>query len=260
LRGGSRTSGCGDVLLIRNNQLVWQKKIPRPIQACVSNNGIVGICDIGFGPDLQSNIVVLRLDGSMAVNRMIGANLLSCASTPSGDVIFFNSAGSPTSEDSVKLFAFSLPTGNPIFVVDFVIQELHSAFSSTDQFSVIADGITYQYSRSGELMNKFQTEIALFDRNMSARYFATAHHVLEGCMKGELQADQHGQLKAAYEKLSRSDAMPDVKAKAHRDLGELCLADGDKVRALAEFREALKLNPKIGLKRKLAEIEQNMPR
>jgi hypothetical protein len=34
------------------------------------------------------------------------------------------------------------------------------------------------------------------------------------------------------------------------------LAQGDKAQALAEFREALRLNSGIGLKRKVAELEK----
>ena len=64
--GGSRLSGEGDVLLLKDRRLVWQKKIPRPLRACVSNTGIAAVCDIGFGPDLRSNILVFRQDGSAA--------------------------------------------------------------------------------------------------------------------------------------------------------------------------------------------------
>src|SRR5438270_3767090 len=56
LCGGSRLSGEGEVLLLKEKWLVWQKKIPRPFYACVSNTGIAAICDIGFGQDLRSNI------------------------------------------------------------------------------------------------------------------------------------------------------------------------------------------------------------
>jgi hypothetical protein len=256
LHGGSRLSGEGDVLLLKDKRLVWQKKIPRPLQACVSNTGVAAVCDIGFGPNLQSNILVFRQDGSAAVNQVIEANLMSCAVTPGGDFVFFNSAGSPKSEDSVKLFAYALPSGEHAFTVDFLIQELSRAVTEGDKLTVTAEGISYQYSRSGVLLNKFETDIALFGRTMTSGYFASANRILTGCLKAVMTGEQRRQLKAAYDRLIASDAPTDIQAKARRDLGEERLAQGDKMQALVEFREALKLNPKIGLKRKIAELEK----
>lgn len=256
LRGGSRLSGEGDVLLLKEKRLVWQKKIPRPSYACVSNTGTAAICDIGFGPDLRSNILVFRQDGTTAVNQVIEANLMSCAITPGGDSVFFNSAGSPTLEDSVKLFAYALPSGEHAFTVDFLIQEITSALSDGDGVRLTAEGIAYRYSWSGALLNKFETDTALFDRNMASGYFASAHRILNDCLKDVSINEQRDQLRAAYARLIESDAPSEIKAKAHRDLGEQSLAQGDKAQALAEFREALRLNSGIGLKRKVAELEK----
>jgi tetratricopeptide (TPR) repeat protein len=236
---------------------VWQKKVPRPIAAVVSNIGAAAICDIGFGPDLRSSLLVFRQDGSTAVNQVIEANLMSCAITPDGDFALFNSLASPNHEHSVKLFAYSLPSGERAFTVDFLIQVLAGAVVDGDKVTVIAEGITYQYLRSGALLNKFETNIALFDRMMAAGYFASAHRTLNDSTKEELQSEQRRRLRAAYERLIASDITLDIKAKARRDIGELCLADRDHMQALREFREALKLNPKIGLKRKLANIEKS---
>ena len=260
LRAGSRLSGEGEVLLLSEKRLVWRKKIPRPIAAAVSNTGDAAICDIGFGPDLRSSLLVFRQDGSTAVNQVIEANLMSCAIAPDGDFVLFNSLASPNSEHSFKLFAYALPSGEHAFKVEFFTQELTGAVVDGDKVTVKAEGITYQYSRSGALLNKFETHIALFDRNMALGYFLNAHRVLNDSMKEELQSEQRRRLRAAYERLIASDITLNTKAKARRDVGELCLADGDHMQAVREFREALKLNPKIGLKRKLANIEKSAGR
>lgn len=258
LHGGSRPSGEGDVLLLKEKRLVWQKKIPRPSYVCVSNTGIAAICDIGFGPDLRSNILVFRQDGTTAVNQAIEANLMSCAMTAGGDFVFFNSLASSNPEHSVKLFAYALPSGEHAFTVDFLIQELTGVVSDGYKLTVTAEGISYEYSRSGALLNNAETVVALFDRNMKAGYFASAHRILNDCLKDVSIDEQRGQLRAAYARLIESDAPSDIKAKARRDLGEQWLAQGDKAKALAEFLEALRLNPKIGLKRKAAELEKQL--
>jgi hypothetical protein len=256
LRGGSRMCGEGDALLIKEKWLVWQKKIPRPVHARVSNTGIAAVCDIGFGPDLRSNILVFREDGSTAVSQVIEANLMSCAMTAGGDFVFFNSLGSSNPEHSVKLFAYVLPSGEHAFTVDFLIQELTGAVSDGDKLTVTAEGISYEYSRSGALLNKLEANLALFDRNLSSGYFASAHRVVSDCLKDVMKDEQRETLRAAYERLISSDSPSEIKAKAHRDLGEQWLAQGDKAQALAEFREALRLNSGIGLKRKVAELEK----
>ena len=181
---------------------------------------------------------------------------MSCAVTAGGDFAFFNSAGSPRPEDSVKLFAYALPSGEHAFTVDFLIQELSDVVKDGDKLTVTAEGISYQYSRSGVLLNKRETDIALFDRNMKSGYFASAYRVLCDCLRDALTDEQRGQLRAAYGRLIASDAPSDTKANAHRDLGQQWLAQGEKPQALAEFREALSLNPKVGLKKKIAELEK----
>jgi len=260
LSGGSHMCGEGDALLIKEKQLVWQKKIPRPVHARVSNTGATAVCDIGFGPDLRSNILVFREDGSTAVSQVIEANLMSCAITAGGDFVFFNSAGSPKTEDSVKLFAYILPSGEHAFTVDFLIQELTGAVSDGDKLTVTAEGISYEYSRSGAPLNKLETDLTLFERNLSSGYFASAHRVLSDCLKEAVKDEQRDTLRAAYERLISSDSPSEIKAKAHRDLGEQWLAQGHKAQALAEFRQALRLNSKIGLKRKVAELEKPIER
>ena len=257
LIGGARLSGEGDVLLLKRNLLMWRKKIPRPIKACVSSTGMAAICDIGFGPELRSNILAFRDDGSTAVNETIEANLLSCAITASGDFALFNSAGSPNSQDSVKLFAYTLPSGECSFRVDFFIQELTGAFFDGNKLTVIAEGMKYEYSPSGALLNKFETEMAWFNREISSQYFASAHRILNNCLRDTIKDQERAQLRAAYDRLISSDAPSDVRAKAHRDLGEQLLAQGENVQALAAFREALSLNPRIGLKRRVAELERS---
>lgn len=45
---------------------------------------------------------------------------------------------------------------------------------------------------------------------------------------------------------------------ALRLCGELCLEAGNKVAALASFRDALKLDPKIGVKKAAAKLEKEL--
>lgn len=258
-RAGARDSGEGDVLLLNGGHLLWRKKIPRPFTVAISDKGDVLICDVGFGARLNSTMWVFGANGAIVVRQPIEANLLSCAVTPGGDYGFFNSAASDNENHSCKLFTYSIASGAAMFIVDFPITTLEKAASGCGMVVITADGIPYQYSLQGKLLNRVETDLLLFEKAIAAQWFPSAYFIVNRSMSApELTPENRALLLNAYERLAASDAPPEYRAKCQREIGQEHLSRGEKELAVARFREALKLNPKIGLKRKLAELEKKL--
>ena len=118
----------------------------------------------------------------------------------------------------------------------------------------------YRFSLAGELLNALEIEGKVLDRAMESGQYTTAYYLLDGRAKaGTLPDAQRAFLQGRFTRLTASSAPPEYRAKCFKYLGELALMAGDKKQAAGHFRAALELNPKIGLKRRLAELEKENP-
>jgi tetratricopeptide (TPR) repeat protein len=121
------------------------------------------------------------------------------------------------------------------------------------------EGLCYRYSPKGKLLN----EEELVEKEEEARLSAairegdgyTLLRVAEGQLEktplGEMAPEKRDAARHLLEQASESRISDHTKAKAHRWLGEIALASGQKAKAVAHFRKALELNPKVGVKKRL---------
>ncbi len=195
--------------------------------------------------------------GTKRVTETINAKLFSCVVTYDGSFAAFNSCGSAVGSDSSKLFLYSVPSATRIFAAEFPIVRLDSLAATAGEISATAEGVTYRYSSKGFLLNQTEITRILFERAMASGNYVKAHFTLDK-LKSSSSETADDFLFDGLTRLVSTDAPPEYRAKCLRRLGEMCLSDGQRHEAAERFRQALSLNPKIRLKRKLADLEKQI--
>jgi hypothetical protein len=255
--GGFRDSGRGTVALLKGSQLLWRCEIPRPTQAAASDDGIVLVCDIGFGTDTKTDVLLFDRNGNKVMQEKIKAFALSCAITPDGSMALVNSACSNESDHSCKLLAVSIPELRRLFSVDFPLSQIKSAVRDNERIAVQTDDLLYKFSLAGERLNGLEIDGQLFDKEMNSGHYAAAYYFLDRRANGPLPERERAFLLHCFTRLAAC-ASPEYSAKSYKYLGELALATGDATRAGEFFHAALELDPKIGLKRRLRALEKDI--
>ena len=88
--------------------------------------------------------------------------------------------------------------------------------------------------------------------------FFTAERRLRSRAIETMEADELAFVSRLLDRVAKTGPTPQYRAVAERKLGEIALARGDKRAALARFRTALSLDPKVGVTRLAARLEKEL--
>ncbi len=254
--GGFRESGYGRTILLRNKQLVYQIGMQRPFKGAVSNNGIGAIYDIGFGESPKGTFCVLSPDGEPIITYQKGASYPTPGISDRGEISWLSTGN--------ELFFFSLPKRCLLFQL-IEHQPPERVEIAENQLHVTLRSITRKYDSSGALLNSDEVEKAelkwLVDKGDSFSLEAKAAELLDNLKSGHRQPQSAmAEIDMLLETALERENDDTGKARIHRRLGEGAEAIGDKVGAKHQYIQALRYDPKVGVKRALASIEKELAR
>jgi DNA-binding SARP family transcriptional activator len=83
-----------------------------------------------------------------------------------------------------------------------------------------------------------------------------AEEKLSEIESGQASAAEYGEVESMLKRSVGTDISENTKAQAHRRLGEIAEKVGRPGDAIREYERALALNPKVGCKRRLAQLKQ----
>lgn len=263
-RGGHRDSGHGRYVLynVSQDRVALQGKLERPNSGSVTDNGNFSIEDWHFGSELSGTFYVISSAGHELIKKRFEANLFNSAISDSGHFAVCQTANSPTGEDGNRLTAFDVEKNVELF-------SIHPPTGWADKYRFVED-----IPKLGVVINKIGT----FYYNMRGNFIDS-----EKFDAARLRCDRYDVILLAAEEIVKAPGLNDQLASAALEATIRALSLGaekdqgwkavalkiqglaheflrNNEAAIAAFDEALRINPKIGVKRKADSLRKKLAR
>jgi hypothetical protein len=263
-RGGFRESGHGTYVLVCNGELVLTGKMERPNDGRVANNGSFVLNDWLFGEGLKGIFYGIDKNGTVLVKHRFEANLFNNGISPDGRFAVCQTCNSDTS-DSGLLWCFDLTSGALLWKV-----QPPTGWAEDYSFDPARHTLYLHYSKLGVF--RYSLESGLFEdregwveqkikhgNGFELLAIAQDRMKLLSDVSSKDEVDELIDLLQAA--LTRGlSTYPNQQAIVYRYIGELKERLGDWVSAIEFYEEALKHNPKVGVKRRLSQLKANRQR
>lgn len=260
-RGGHRESGLGAYVLADTSSgtVACHGSMPRPNNGHVCDTGVFCLEDWHFGSTLSGTFSVFDPSGSVILAKELTANILTSGISRHGKYAFCATANSPTDH------------GNKVFLFDLVNRiEMYSVTPRAgwpDSYEVdegagelmaqFKDMGSFRYNVHGEFMDADQLGDANLNSSHYDRIILAAEKILgevdltDERIQEVLIAVQRARTLGADENPAWRPTALKVQGLAHEQLGQY-------PEAVKVYEEALALNPKIGVKRRLASVSKRI--
>lgn len=264
-RGGHRESGNGRVILIdhQSDKVMHElKSFARPMDAAVSDAGSYLVHDGGFGSALQGDVVAVGIDGRERYRKRYSANIFNLGLSKCGRYAVVQTANAPN-EDGNLLEVLDLDRSCAAFSV-----QPSTGWADGYSFDVDSEGQfralgvehkglgTFSYSAAGEFQD---TQAFQSARLTSADYTMRISAARDLLKESATPENAKKALAAADAALAEgANDKPDWGSIAHRVRGESYELLGQMPEALAAYEQALSLNPKVGVLKRISGLRKTI--
>jgi tetratricopeptide (TPR) repeat protein len=246
--------GSGQIVLLEGENIILNFKLNQPYDGKVSNNGNFVISDnaIFYGFDLN---------GNKLIKHNFQSNIYSCGISPDGDFAICQTFNSDNEDCNVLCF-FDLIHDELLWKMGSETEWTNSYFIDEKEKLIrltYEDGRQYKYNFNGEfldfeLLNKERiknaNEFELYD--IAREKLNNINNVLTEDNSKEILVLLNRALAKNRPQYSNQ------KATIHRLIGEVYEKLRNFKYAINHYEEALNLNPKIGLKKKLEKLKETL--
>jgi hypothetical protein len=243
----------GNIALVKDKKLLFKKKLHRPNDFFVSNDGIVIGCDWLNSDALTGKFLILDSTGEELFTKKTTANLGNCAISDNSQIALFETYNSDTND------------GDKIFIVDILQKKIINKFERPTSFS---NAIIDTEAKRIKLKNHkgFIFEID-FEGNQTNVEEYKNHILTKGSVYDKLCvfADKPYEAKLKDPKYLEllTKALTDIDAtnsfgkdKIYKMIGDYYEANGNIEKTIENWEEAFMLNPRVGVKRKLEVLKK----
>ena len=260
-RGGRRDSGLGAYVLadLSSGTVSCHGGMPRPNNGCVSDTGAFSLEDRHFGSSFSGTFSVFDRNGALIFSKDLTANIFTSGVSKHGKYAFCATANSPTDHGN-KVFLFDLVNRIEMYSVTPKAgwPDSYEVDEGTGELMALFKDIgSFRYNVHGEFMDADQ----LGDANLNSSYYdriiLAAEKILgevdltDERIQEVLTAVQHARSLGADKNPAWKPTALKVQGLAHELLGQ-------NPEAVQVYEEALALNPKIGVKRRLASVSKRI--
>lgn len=261
-RGGHRDSGHGRYILynVMRNKVVLQGRLERPNSGSVANNGNFSIEDWHFGSELSGTFYVFSSVGNELIRKKLDANLYNSAISDSGHFAVCQTANSPADEDGNRLIAFDVERNVELFSIHPPTgwADGYRFIEDIPQLGVVITNIgTFCYDMQGNFIDSEKFDAARLRCDRYDVVLLAAEEIVKAPELNEQLA--RAALDAAIRALSLgAEKDQGWKAVALKIQGLVHEFLHNNEAAIAAFDEALRINPKIGVKRKADSLRKKL--
>ena len=255
-KAGSRPDGRYLLYEATTQRVVLRGGLFHPTAGAVADNGAFVLGEINALSALQSTLHACSAKGDKLLLHKIHALILTTAISKSGRYAICTT-GNSKHEDGGSLFLFDLLAGKQVFITepeawstDYYIDE--------DRIEVVANvrGLgAFRYDRNGQFIDRALLEQAILQRGDYSSTITTAERILQ---HSEPSIERVRETLAAVLRARKHGADQDSgwKAAALKVQGMAYEALSEIPNAIAAYEQALAINPKIGVKRRLASLQK----
>lgn len=260
--GGHRDSGHGCYILynILQNKILLHGKLERPNSGCVADNGNFSIEDWHFGGNLSGTFYVMSPFGRELIKKKVEANLYNSAISDSGHFAACQTANSPAGEHGNLLTVFDVEKNVELFSIHPKTgwADRYRFIEDIPKFGVVINKIgTFYYDIQGNFIDskKFDAARLKCDRYdvvlLTAEEMIKTPELNDKLANSVLEATNRALSLGADKDKSWKAVALKIQGLAHEFL---CNNEA----AIAAFDEALRINPKIGVKRKADSLRKKL--
>jgi len=252
------------LILSRNGQVQWQIPAGRGgwQDGAVTDTGYV------VASTLPGGLTVFDSTGKQVLKKRLPTGIYCCGLSKDSALAWCITLRSPDNEAySNKLVVFRLSPTKELIRTEEPYGEVSDVRLAESEVAVSVDlGVEYRYSLQGDLINEeelseqlpraaFNSALRASDGyslfRWAARFgFAEVHRYVD---QGELNT-----IRQLIERTAEAETSNNSKAVIYRGLGEIVVSCDEKRQALHFFRQALSLDPKVGVKKQLAALEKDL--
>ncbi len=259
LDGGPNQSRHGRWILLDARKIVAEGAMPRPNDGKVANNGVFIINDWGSIENLSGTLAAFTSQGTPLLSRTFHANLFNNGLSADGRWAVCQTANAPH-EDGNKLFVFDLCSK-----IEIGAFQPDSGWASGYTFVPDEQRIVFGYQNGGR-----------FAYTMDGRFLDRSAWLASGLQQGDLliierilseaagppSPDLIALLLPAIDIALAAERYRDQRsqARAYRLRGTCLDAAGDLHNAATAYGQAVALDPKVGVKRRLDQIRKMLAR
>ena len=269
-RNWSSDDETGAVLLFHDGKMACRLDgLSRPETVAISDAGIFAVYEWGPSTEFLGSKCRLRVfdaNGSPLNEWRPGAAIGDIALSPDGNYLAFYTAEAPREshhrEDGSSVFLVNLQDLTTLWK-----RPMPNAYLKAIEFNVCARHVVMydkadnalRYTYEGEFLDVEIVEQArvkhAIDNDRGYALLDMARSRLASIPIASLSTHDALEIEGLLKRALGKEMSEFTRAGAHRILGELAEHRGDSAAALAEYRIALNLNPKIGLKKKVHALE-----
>lgn len=243
----------GELALVKDEKVLFKKKIQRPHDCHVSNEGITICCDWLNSEELAGKFLIFDCKGEQLFEQKATANLGACSISENGKVALFETHHSDTG-DGGKLFIVDIEAKKEIKRIERPTS-FNNAIIDTDkkriklidhrEFSFEIDFEGHQINPE-EYEEQIMTRGSVYDR----LWFYSSK-------PDEIKFRESGYLTLLKAALADKDASYSYgQDKIYRMIGEYHEGNGDNEQAVENWEKAIEINPKVGIKRRLTALKK----
>ncbi|MFW6118922.1 MAG: tetratricopeptide repeat protein [Planctomycetota bacterium] len=260
-RGSKTVRRSGAYLLLEGQTVRLQGRMPRPSAGAVSNVGTFALNDWTFSDKLTSVFKVIAASGAVLLSFRTKAIMDSCGISADGRFACCQTCHSDFDAHSGMLFFFEVPSGQLLWK-----KVPETGWAESYRFDVAERVLYLQYEDLGEYRYRFTGECVDVERwRAEDRQLENpSGYDLVDMAKRKLKAlgDAAGppgdyvEPRELLRRALKAEISPNTKARVHRHLGEIAEALSEVDQAISEYEEALKLNERVGVKRRLKKLHK----
>lgn len=262
--GGHRDSGHGRYVLYNliQNRVVVTGELERPQDGQVADNGTFSLEDWQFGGRLSGIFYVFSCSGEILIKKELNANIARSALSTDGKYAVCQTANNRDHEDGNTFHGFDVVNKAQLFSChpETGWGDGYDFDTETPYFFVKVKNVgKFKYDKNGVFLDKKKYELA----QLKSKEFSHAIFAADEIIKEENLSTKRAQLVLDAMINARSngaDSDPQWKAHALKLQGLANDFLGNKEEALKNLEEALSLNPKIGVKRKIDSLKKETGR
>lgn len=251
----------GGLSLARSGKTVWRKEWGGPFQSAVANNGVV-LMDYNkpVSPSpLGSEILLLNTDGDVILRDAFKANVLNIGMNSAEELAWVTTAIADN-EDGHQLFIYDTEDVRRLLKADLPSRGVDTVRRDRDNLYVTILGVECHYSIiKGRLLNpdevRWNLETYSLNENAWGAASAAKHRINRLDELSEAQIEETLEL---LEQWVDQAEHPDANASVYRRRGELLEELGQEEDALANYESALRLDEKVGCKRKRNRLKKKL--
>ncbi|SES30076.1 hypothetical protein SAMN04487958_1134 [Vreelandella subterranea] len=260
--GGHRESGHGRYILYNTveKKLILQGELERPNSADVANNGSFSVEDWHFGSELSGTFYVFSCSGEELVKKKFSANILNSAISDNGLLAICQTANARSGNDGNLLVGFRIKERDDVFSINPSTgwAEAYEFDEEDFRFGVVLKGVgTFFYGSDGVLLDPHKFDLARLRSNRYEISLIASQEIVKSDQSSLEQVEEalKASSKAIQAGTERNDYWKAIALKVNGLANERLGRDED---ALAAFDSAIKLNPKIGVKRNANAIRKRL--